>query len=79
MKDSTAYNATKSVKASSMTSTIAINASEPIKISEATARTIFGLLDIQYSPSTGEIFAELKEEAAALLAQDDGRATSKGH
>lgn len=78
-KDPTAYNATKRSISSNMTSTISINGSESLKITEATARIIFGLLDVQYSPSTGEYFATLKEEAAALLQQDDGEVTSKGN
>jgi hypothetical protein len=61
-KDPTARNAEKSVTAAGMTDTISINGGEPVRISRNTAKAIVtDVLDIQYSPSTGEYFATLKD------------------
>lgn len=61
MRNPTARLAEKAALVSGMTDTLSINGAEPFKISRDTAKSITGLLDIQYSRETGEFFATLKD------------------
>lgn len=78
MRNPTARLAEKATAAHGLTDTVSINGQDPIKISRDTARAIVDLLDIQYSPSTGELFATIKENAPASVApENEGDITRK--
>lgn len=79
-KDPTAKAAMRSIETADRTAALVFRGatSERVWLDRATARTLAGIIHIRRDPA-GELHGRIKEEAAALLHQDDGEVTSKGN
>lgn len=79
-KDPTAKAAMRSIETADRTAALVFRGatSERVWLDRATARTLAGILHVRRDPA-GELHGRIKEEAAALLQQDDGQALTKEH
>ncbi|QYF98105.1 hypothetical protein [Microbacterium sp. PAMC21962] len=79
-KDPTANAAIRSIETADRPAALVFRGatSERVWLDRATARTLAGIIHVRRDPA-GELHGRIKEEAAALLHQDDGEVTSKGN